>query len=181
MIMANKFMILCLATTLICLSQMTINANNNIIGQFSNQNIEYKFGAHKIDKRKYIHNLRTNVQSYLEYKRKNGWSYDFVLEFQNAYTRYMNAFDDPRNPYRFYTNDFGTLIDSKGEFDNNDVDDYWYDKKGNKITGYEYQNLKESKKKNYKTFYANQEVATYFMKIGNALVKVINEQNKYEF
>ena len=52
--MANKFMILCLATTLICLSQMTINANNNIIGQFSNQNIEYKFGAHKIDKRKYM-------------------------------------------------------------------------------------------------------------------------------
>ena len=64
----------------------------------------------------------------------------------------MNAFDDPRNPYRFYTNDFGTLIDSKGEFDNNDVDDYWYDKKGNKITGYEYQNLKESKKKNCLTF-----------------------------
>ena len=62
----------------------------------------------------------------------------------------MNAFDDPRNPYRFYTNDFGTLIDSKGEFDNNDVDDYWYDKKGNKITGYEYQNLKESKKKRAK-------------------------------
>lgn len=180
--MANKFIKLCLATVLICLSQMTTNANNNIIKQFPIQNnIEYKFGAHKIDKRKYIHNLRTNVQSYLEYKRKNGWSYDFVLEFQNAYTRYMNAFDDPRYPNRFYTDDFGTLIDSKGEFNNIDTDDYWYDKKGNKITGYEYRNMKESKKKNYRAFYANQEVAAYFMKIGNALVKVINEQNKYEF
>ena len=173
---------LCLVTILICLFQLTINANNNIIGQFSNQNnIEYQFGVHKIDKRRYVHNLRTNVQSYLEHKYKNGWSYDFVLEFQNAYTRYMNAFDDPNNPNRFYTDDFGTLVDLKGEFNNNDEDDYWYDKKGNKITGFEYRNLKESKKKNYKTFYANQEVATYFMKIGKALVKVINEQNKYEF
>ena len=148
--------------------------------QYSNNqsDVEYRFGVHKISKRKYVHNLRTNVQSYLENKRYNGWSYDFVLEFQNAYTRYMNAFDDPRNPYRFYTDDFGTLVDSKGEFNNNDTDDYWYDKKGNKITGYEYRNLKESKKKNYKTFYANQEVATYFMRIGNAIVKQTLESQR---
>lgn len=156
---------------------------NSVLGESepysNNQNyVEYRFGVHKIDKRKYVHNLRTNVQSYLENKRYNGWSYDFVLEFQNAYTRYMNAFDDPYNPNRFYTDDFGALVDTKGEFNNNDADDYWYDKKGNKITGYEYRNLKDSKKKDYRTFYANKEVAAYFMRIGNAIVKQASESQR---
>lgn len=146
----------------------------------NNQNdVEYRFGSYRFSKIKYIYNLGTNVQNYLDYKlRYESWTSDFVLEFQNAYNRYMKAFKDPNNPHRFYTDDFGTLIDTKGEFNSNDVDDYWYDNKGNKITGYEYRNLKDSKKKKYRTFQANREVATYFNKVGKAIAKDSNKPQK---
>ena len=63
--------------------------------------------------------------------------------------------------------DFNTKIDK---------DDYWYDNKGNRITGSEYQSLKESKKKKYKAFQANREVALYFFEIGNRVVKRMNQK-----
>ena len=131
--------------------------------------VMYSFGVHKIDKAKLIRELRGNVSSYLDYKRRNGWSSYYIEEFQNAYTRFMAAFDDPRDPYRFSSNDFGVLNDSKGDFSNRDWDDYWYDKKGQRISGYEYNSLKESKKKGYYQFNANRHFATYF----NLIIKEI--------
>ena len=131
--------------------------------------VMYSFGVHKIDKAELIRNLRGNVYSYLDYKRRNGWSSYYIEEFQNAYTRFMAAFDDPRDPYRFSSNDFGVLNDSKGEFSNRDWDDYWYNKKGQRRSGYEYNSLKESKKKDYYQFNANRHFAAYF----NLIIKEI--------
>ena len=142
-----------------------------------NQKVKYKFGAFEIDKYLYVHNIRANVANYLEYKRqKDGWSNYYIEEFRNAYRIYIEALDDPNNPYRFQTDEFGRLSDSKGKLDNVDNDDYWYDNKGNRITGSEYQSLKESKKKKYKAFQANLEVALYFFEIGNRVVKRMNQK-----
>lgn len=144
-----------------------------IIYQYTDDknDVIYKFGVHKFSKIKYIQNLRSNVSNYVDYKQAQGWTWEFVEEFQHAYQKIMNAFDDPRDPYRFHTDDFGVIIDKKGEISNQDDDDYWYDKKGNRITGAEYRKMNDNKKKKYKAFHANQEVARYFQIIGEAIVK----------
>ena len=145
--------------------------------QQTNQKIKYKFGAFEINKYLYVHNIRANVANYLEYKRqKDGWTNYYIEEFQNAYRIYIEALDDPNDPYRFKTDEFGRLTDSKRQLNNIDKDDYWYDNKGNRITGSEYQSLKENKKKKYKAFQANREVALYFFEIGNRVVERLNQK-----
>ena len=71
---------------------------------------------------------------------------------------------------RLSADDFGTIYDSKGELGNADNDDYWYDNKGNRISGAEYRALSVRKQKKYRAFYANKEVATYFNEIAKAIV-----------
>ena len=92
-----------------------------------------------------------------EYKRE---------EFRNAYERYMDALKKDR----LSADDFGNITDSKGELGNVDGDDYWYDNKGNRISGAEYRALSVRKQKKYRAFYANKEVATYFNEIAKAIV-----------
>ena len=48
---------------------------------------------------------------------------------------------------RLSADDFGAIYDSKGELGNADEDDYWYDNKGNRISGMEYRALKGRKLK----------------------------------
>ena len=135
------------------------------------QTIYYTYGAHKIEKEHYIHNIRTNISSYLDYKLSNGWNYYYVEEFQHAYAKYLNALSDTRDPYRLYTDDFGAIIDNRGILNDIDSDDYWYDNRGNRISGFDYSYLSDKKKRKYRTFYANREVATYFNEIAKALIK----------
>ena len=132
--------------------------------------VMYSYGVHKIDKSKLIRYLRGNASSYIDYMRNHGWSSYYVEEFQHAYTRFMAALDDPRNPYRFYSDDFGIMTDTKGELNNQDYDDYWYDNRGQRISGYEYSNLKESKKKNFHKFNANMQFVKFFNKIAEAII-----------
>nr|DAX09043.1 MAG TPA: hypothetical protein [Bacteriophage sp.] len=80
------------------------------------------------------------------------------------------------NTNRFSTDSFGTITDTQGIISNKDNDDidpvgseYYYDDNGNRITTDDYNLLKDKKKKNYKSFSANREVASYFNTIGNAL------------
>jgi hypothetical protein len=54
--------------------------------------VKYKFGQKELDMDKYIRNIGGNVQSYLEDRRKHGWTDDQVQEFSTAYNRYMDAF-----------------------------------------------------------------------------------------
>lgn len=140
---------------------------------------KYKFGQRELDMQDYIENIGYNVQNYLEDRRKNrGWTDEQVQEFSSAYNRLMNAFKqqlaDGSN--RFSTNDLGVITDSQGEFNNTDNDDidpvgsqYYYNDKGERITTDDYNNLKDKKKKKYKTFNANRQVAEYFRIIGNKL------------
>lgn len=139
------------------------------------ERVKYKFGQNDIDLTKYIHNLGTNVQSYLNSKN---WNEGQKQEFMNAYNRYLTGLQDQlaNNTNRFTTDDFGSIIDSTGALSNTDNDDidpvgseYYYDNKGNRITTDDFNLLKKQKQKNYNTFSANREVATYFNTIGNAL------------
>ena len=140
---------------------------------------KYKFGQKELDMQDYIENIGYNVQNYLEDRRKNrGWTDEQVQEFSSAYNRLMGAFKqqlaDGSN--RFSTNDLGDIIDSQGEFSNTDDDgidpigsQYYYNDKGERITTNDYNALKDKKKKKYKTFNANRQVAEYFRTIGNKL------------
>lgn len=138
------------------------------------ERVKYKFGQNDIDLTNYIHNLGTNVQSYLNSKN---WNEGQKQEFMNAYNRYLTGLQDQlaNNTNRFTTDDFGSIIDSTGALSNTDNDDidpvgseYYYDNKGNRITTDDFNLLKKQKQKNYNTFSANREVATYFNTIGNA-------------
>ena len=135
-----------------------LSVNQEFQGNFS-----YKYGMRKIDNELYIHNLGTNVQSYVASKNWNEYKRE---EFRNAYERYMDALKKDR----LSADDFGNITDSKGELGNVDGDDYWYDNKGNRISGAEYRALSVRKQKKYRAFYANKEVATYFNEIAKAIV-----------
>lgn len=148
---------------------------NNTETQKPKERVKYKFGQSDIDLTNYIHNLGTNVQSYLNSKN---WNDGQKQEFVNAYNRYLTGLQDQlaNNTNRFTTDDFGSIIDSTGALSNTDNDDidpvgseYYYDDKGNRITTDDFNALKKRKQKNYNTFSANREVATYFNAIGNAL------------
>ena len=147
---------------------------NNTETQKPKERVKYKFGQSDIDLTNYIHNLGTNVQSYLNSKN---WNDGQKQEFMNAYNRYLTGLQDQlaNNTNRFTTDDFGSIIDSTGALSNtdNDIDpvgsEYYYDDKGNRITTDDFNALKKRKQKNYNTFSANREVATYFNAIGNAL------------
>lgn len=160
---------LVLVITLALLFTPTISCNIN--AATPQGEVTYSYGVHKINKARLIENLRYNVSSYIDYMRGQGWSSYYVEEFQHAYTRIMAALDDPRNPYRFYTDDFKNMVDTKGELNNQDNDDYWYDNRGHRISGYEYSNLKESKKRNYHKFNANMQFINYFNKVAERVMK----------
>ena len=139
-------------------NDVALSINQNFQGSFS-----YKYGERRIDKELYIHNLGNNVQSYIASKNWNEYKCE---EFRNAYGKYMDALKKDR----LSADDFGTIYDSKGELENADNDDYWYDNKGNRISGAEYRALSVRKQKKYRAFYANKEVATYFNEIAKAIV-----------
>lgn len=136
--------------------------------------VKYRFGQNDIDLDHYIYNLGNNVQSYVD---SQGWNEGQKQEFMNSYARYMQGLQDQldNNTSRFSTNDFGAIMDSSGELSDADSDsdsgDYYYDKDGNQIDSTQYGDLKARKQKRYQTFSANKAVATYFNKIGKAVVK----------
>lgn len=138
--------------------------------------VKYKFGQRELDMQDYINNIDYNVQSYVNDRKQNrGWTDDQVAEFQASYNRLINAFKQQLtdNNNRFSADAFGTITDSQGEFDNADNDyeggQYYYNDKGERIDTNAYNSLKDKKKKNYKTFDANRQVAEYFRIIGNKL------------
>lgn len=142
---------------------------NYIIHQYSNNQdgTMYKYGEQKIDKGKYIRNLDYNVQSYLSYQN---WIYYWQEEFQKAFAKFMTALKENR----LSADSFGAITDSKGELCNVDEDDYWYDNRGNRITGEEYRALSEHKQKKYRAFYSHREVVGYF----NEVAKAIANENR---
>lgn len=138
--------------------------------QFSDYNQDildnqiYQYGEHQFIKDRFIKNLSSNVQGYLDSKNWNSYLRE---EFINAYYKYMAALKEGR----LKADSFGRIIDSGGKLNNIDDSDYWYDRKGNRITGSEYRQLNKRKQKKYWTFDANGAVAFYFNLIAKAMIK----------
>ena len=137
--------------------------------------VKYKFGDDKFDLKDYIHNLETNYQSYVASKN---WNEGQQQEFKNAFDKYLTGLKDQlsNNTGRFYTDYSGAIFDNKGEFSNTDDDnidpvgsEYYYNNKGQRITTDDYNLLRKRKQKNFNTFSANRQVATYLNKVGIAL------------
>ena len=164
--------ILMVSTTTANSSALRVNSEG-----ISQNEVLYHFGTRTFDKDLYIQNIKDNVAAFIDFKRQQyGWNSYYIEEFKNAYFRYINAMTDIAQPNRFYTDEFGTLIDKCGEFSNEDLDDYWYDRHGNRITGEEYRNLKDSKKKKYFPFLANKELASFLNQIGKGLLKALDSK-----
>ena len=152
--------------------------------------VKYKFGANELDLDTYIYNISNNVQSYIDYKVKHDkWNEGQINEFTNAYNNYMTGLKDQRDSgiERFSTDDLGSIIDISGQLsdiDNDGIDDngseYFYNEKGESITSQDYDKLKNRKKKKYKTFSANREVASFFNKVGKSTKKFADKKKDIE-
>lgn len=138
--------------------------------------VKYKFGERELDLQRYINNIDKNVA---EYVRNQNWNDGQRQEFMNAYNQYFTGLKDQlaNGTSRFTTDSFGTILDSDGtlsDTDNDGIDsegsEYYYDNKGNALNTSEFNALKKRKQKNYKTFSANRQVATYFDKVGRGLL-----------
>lgn len=139
--------------------------------------IQYKFGDNEIGLKDYIHNLENNYSSYVN---SRNWSEGQKNEFRQAYESYLGGLKDQlnNNTNRFSTDSAGSIHDSTGQLNNTDSDDSYYNNNGEKISAEDFESLRKRKKKNYNTFAANREVASYMQKIGQALYEKMSKQPK---
>lgn len=136
--------------------------------------VKYKFGDSEIDLKTYLHNINQNVNGFVESRvKKYGWNESQVQEFQNAFNRYVTALQDQldNNTNRFSTDAFGTIRDTQGEFNDTDSDDFYYNDKGERITGEEFNSLKKRKQNKYTDFKAIPHLVNYLKLVGQNVVK----------
>lgn len=136
----------------------------------------YNFGGHEFDAELYLQNLKDNAQGYLN--SHSDWNDAQKEEWKHSYENFTNALaqDIKEGTGRFSTDEFGNITDSKGEFTNTDSDNYYYNDKGEQISGDDYNNLKDRKKKKYSGFESNRWLATYANQIGTALRDKLKEK-----
>lgn len=139
---------------------------------------KYNFGGHELDAKLYLQNIRDNAETFLN--SKTDWTPEQKEEWKHAYTNFTNALQEDINNGggRFSTDEFGTIIDTKGEFSNTDSDNYYYNNKGQQISQEDYDALKKRKQGKYQTFEANRQFASYANQIGKGLREALAAKNK---
>lgn len=139
---------------------------------------KYNFGGHELDAKLYLQNIRDNAETFLN--SKTDWTPEQKEEWKHAYTNFTNALQEDINNRggRFSTDEFGTIIDTKGEFSNTDSDNYYYNSKGQQISQEDYDALKKRKQGKYQTFEANRQFASYANQIGKGLREALAAKNK---
>lgn len=139
---------------------------------------KYNFGGHELDAKLYLQNIRDNAETFLN--SKTDWTPEQKEEWKHAYTNFTNALQEDINNGggRFSTDEFGTIIDTKGEFSNTDSDNYYYNSKGQQISQEDYDTLKKRKQGKYQTFEANRQFASYANQIGKGLREALAAKNK---
>lgn len=139
---------------------------------------KYNFGGHELDAKLYLQNIRDNAETFLN--SKTDWTPEQKEEWKHAYTNFTNALQEDINNGggRFSTDEFGTIIDTKGEFSNTDSDNYYYNNKGQQISQEDYDALKKRKQDKYQTFEANRQFASYANQIGKGLREALAAKNK---
>ena len=143
--------------------------------------IKYNYGGVDIDLADYIHNIGMNSRDYMD---NQNWTQQQRQEFLESLAKYQEGFKEQleKNNGRFSTDVNGTIRDRQGIMSNQDNDDidpngsqYYYNDKGKRITTDDYNLLKKRKQKQYKTFNANQQVASYLDWIGQWTLKKLKE------
>ena len=139
---------------------------------------KYNFGGHELDAKLYLQNIRDNAETFLN--SKTDWTPEQKEEWKHAYTNFTNALQEDINNGggRFSTDEFGTIIDTKGEFSNTDSDNYYYNNKGQQISQEDYDALKKRKQGKYQAFEANRQFASYANQIGKGLREALAAKNK---
>lgn len=139
---------------------------------------KYNFGGHELDAKLYLQNIRDNAETFLN--SKTDWTPEQKEEWKHAYTNFTNALQEDINNGggRFSTDEFGTIIDTKGGFSNTDSDNYYYNNKGQQISQEDYDALKKRKQGKYQTFEANRQFASYANQIGKGLREALAAKNK---
>ena len=139
---------------------------------------KYNFGGHELDAKLYLQNIRDNAETFLN--SKTDWTPEQKEEWKHAYTNFTNALQEDINNGggRFSTDEFGTIIDTKGEFSNTDSDNYYYNNKGQQISQKDYDALKKRKQGKYQAFEANRQFASYANQIGKGLREALAAKNK---
>lgn len=139
---------------------------------------KYNFGGHELDAKLYLQNIRDNAETFLN--SKTDWTPEQKEEWKHAYTNFTNALQEDINNGggRFSTDEFGTIIDTKGEFSNTDSDNYYYNNKGQQISQEDYDTLKKRKQGKYQAFEANRQFASYANQIGKGLREALAAKNK---
>lgn len=147
--------------------------------------VTYNYGGIDIDLADYIHNIGINSRAYMD--RQKNWTQQQRQEFSDSLARYQEGLKEQleKNNGRFSTDSNGTIRDRQGVMSNQDDDDidpnssqYYYNDKGERITTDDYNLLKKRKQKQYKTFNANQQVASYLDWIGQWTLKKLKENTK---
>ena len=128
---------------------------------------EIKYGSHTLDMDNLVTNLRNNVSNYLD--SQVNWSQDQKDKFKNRYEEAISAFEDSNknNTDRFSIDEFGTLTDNQGIFDNGET--YSYDKNGNLVN--DISQLSDKKKAKLSTFNPAKQVQGYINTIARGIVK----------
>lgn len=85
----------------------------------------YTFGNHKLDFKYFLHNLKNNVEIFLNSK---DWDDDKKQAFRNRFDQQIKAYEEQLSgkTNRFYTDAMGYTVDNNGEFDenSNELDKY---------------------------------------------------------
>lgn len=109
---------------------------------------KYQYGEQELDLKDYIENLSYNVNNYLD---SQSWNEGQKEEFRKAYKDFIAALkqdiDSPNR--RFYSDEFGTIYDIKGEFKNTTDEDTYYNRKGESINNTAFNQLSKRKQKKY--------------------------------
>ena len=129
--------------------------------------IYYKYGPDEIDLKYYLHNLGTNLQSYMN---SQNWNKGQKEAFRKAYENYKEGLSKQLTDKsgRFSTDDAGILIDSLGMLDGAN-DHVFIDENGNSYTSLDDIEDKHLRKTAVE-FSPNDEVANYFNAVGQAVV-----------
>lgn len=125
----------------------------------------YTFGQGTLDIPYYLHNLGTNVQSYLASKN---WGDQEKQAFQEAYNNYIAGLKDMQsnNSGRLRTDDFGTIYDTAGIINQDNNDFYIVPGEG---MVQDINDLKRRDRKNAVPFNAYRELAAYANTVGQAI------------
>lgn len=129
--------------------------------------VYYKYGPDEIDLKYYLHNLGTNLQSYMD---SQDWSQAQKQAFLNSYENYKQGLTEQlnRNSQRFYTDDAGIIRDADNLL-SSDTGTLVMDSDGNIYNSIDDIADKRARKSAVE-FSPNSEVGAYLNTIGQAIV-----------